>query len=106
MNFLDFNELMSQKGRDWKIDDRMLEMWQNLCTQVHNTECLAYEIIQKYANGKIKIPLVSNIQYYICGDQFLNRLKCQILPIYLKLSLNTFETSDYGDEKIRRTQYP
>ena len=69
MNFLDFNELMIQKGRDWKIDDQMLETWQNICTQVHNNECLVYEIIQKYANGKIKIPLVSNIKYYTCEDQ-------------------------------------
>ena len=85
MNFLDFNELMIQKGRaQWNIDDRMLEMWQNICTRVHNNECLAYEIIQKYANGKIKIPFVSNIEYYIYGDQLLNRLKYQILLIYFK----------------------
>ncbi|PAV77901.1 hypothetical protein WR25_13996 [Diploscapter pachys] len=58
MNFLEFNELMAQKGRDWNIDDHMLEMWQGICTRVHNSECLVYEIIQKYANGKIKIPLI------------------------------------------------
>ncbi|PAV92531.1 hypothetical protein WR25_15470 [Diploscapter pachys] len=50
---------MIQKGIDqWGADDRMLKMWQNICTEVHNNECLAYEIIQNYANGKIKIPLI------------------------------------------------
>ncbi|PAV92406.1 hypothetical protein WR25_06291 [Diploscapter pachys] len=51
--------LIVKKGREkWDIDDRMLEIWQNTSTQLHNNECLAYEIIQNYANGKIKIPLI------------------------------------------------